>query len=137
MESITATTGNYVLQPSLTEMHRKSLEWLSASVLWKREITFFQKLLDKYSQKYSSVGDKKQIDHFQNLITYYSGELVDELRKKLRDHESGLARMLQETNESDTKYYKEHQTLMSELSSFLNRYNSLKHELFDFIEKGM
>lgn len=137
MVSVTAATGNYILQPSLVGMHRKSLDWLSATLLWKREIIFFQKILDQYSQKYSSVGDKKKIDHFQNLITYYSAELVDELRKKLRLHENRLAQMLQEKNESDVQYYKEHQDLMSELGSFYERYNSFKHELFDFIEQAM
>ena len=137
MISVSAPTGSYILQPSLVEMHRKSLDWLSATLLWQREIVFFQKLLDGYSQKYSSIHDKKQIDHFQNLIIYYSGELVVELRKKLRLHESRMAQMLQEKNESDAPYYQEHRDLMGELSSFNDRYNSFKHELFDFIELAM
>ena len=137
MVSVTATTSNYILQPSLMDMHRRCLDWISATLLWKREVTFFQKVLDQYSQKYSSVDDKKQIDHFQNLIIYYSGELIDELNRKLRTHESRLAQMLQEKNESDVQYYKEHPGLMGELSAFYERYNSFKHEFFDFIILAM
>lgn len=135
MISVTAGTKSYILQPSLIEMHKKSLEWLSASVLWKRELKFFQHLLEKQAPSATSVDDKKKIDHFQNLIIYYSGELVDELRKKLRDHENSVARMLQEKNESDTGYFQDHQNLMDELQTFSDRFQEYKHELFDFIER--
>lgn len=135
MISVMSTTSNYILQPSLVEMHKKSLEWLSATVLWKRELKFFQQLLDNQAPKFSSVDDKKKIDHFQNLLIYYSGELVDELSSKLRKHESNLARMLQEKNESDTVYFREHQSLMIELQSFSESFQSYRHEFFDFIEK--
>jgi hypothetical protein len=137
MISVISTTNRYILQPSLVEMHRKSLEYLSATVLWKRELSFFQKLLDKYSPKFSSQDDKKQVDHFQSLITYYSGELVDQFSRKLREHENNLARMLQQKNESDTQYFSEHKDLMAQVESFSVTYDQFHHELYDFIEKAM
>jgi hypothetical protein len=137
MISVISTTNRYILQPSLIEMHRKSLDYLSATVLWKRELHFFQKLLYKYAPKYSSPDDKKKTDHFQNLLTYYSGELVDELNQKLRKHEASLAHMLQERNESDTQYFKEHQALMAQVESFSKDYDQFHHELYDFIERVM
>ncbi len=105
MISVLSTTNSYILQPSLVEMHRQSLDYLSATALWKRELRFFQKLLDKYAPKFTSSDDKKRVDHFQSLLTYYSGELVDEINRKIRQHESNLARLLQEKNESDTQYF--------------------------------
>jgi hypothetical protein len=137
MISAISTTNRYILQPSLIEMHRKSLEYLSATVLWKRELRFFQKLLDKYAPKFSVPDDKKKADHFQSLITYYSGELVDQFSNKLRQHENGLARMLQEKNESDTQYFSEHQELMAQVESFSKSYDQFHHDLYDFIEKVM
>jgi hypothetical protein len=126
-----------MLQPSLLDMHRNSIDWLSATMLWKREVTFFQKLLDKYSLLFNTEEDKKKVSHFQSLITYYNGELIDQLRTKLRDHENLLARTLQEYNESDTRYYQQHKGLMNELESFANSFNTLKHDLFEFIEKAL
>src|SRR5688500_19950949 len=99
MISVTSVTGDYILQPSLVEKHRKSLAWLSSTLLWKREFNFFQKLLDQYAPKFSAVEDKKKVGHFQNLILYYNGEIIDGLGKKLREHESNLAEMLQTKNE--------------------------------------
>ena len=137
MISVVGTTGKYILQPGLLGMHRQTLEWLSATALWKRELSFFQKLLDKHAPSISAVEFKKQVDHFQNLIIYYKGELIDLLRKKLREHESKLARMLQQENESDTEYYKEHNGLMEELNSFQRVYLEFKHTFYEFIEKGI
>lgn len=136
MISVLGSTGKYILQPSLLDMHRQTLEWLSATALWKRELSFFQNLLDKYAPTSSAVEFKKQVDHFQNLITYYNGELVDLLRKKLRDHEGRLAQMLQTLNESDTEYFKEHGGIMDELDSFQTVFHTFKHSFYEFIERG-
>ena len=137
MISVLGTTTKYILQPSLLEMHRYALEWLSAAELWKRELAFYQKLLDRHNATDSTVEFKKQMDHFQNLIIYYNGELVDLLRKKLREHEHKLAHMLQGENESDTEYYTEHNGLMEELNSFQKVYLEFKHTFYEFIEKGI
>lgn len=135
MISVLGTTNKYILQPSLMEMHHQSLEWLSYSVLWKRELVFFQKLLEQYSTRFSELEDKKKIDHFQHIITYYKGEVVDDLRKKLKTNEHKLADMLQSLNESDTEYFKEHKGIMDEATTFAKTFNEFKHEFFEFIEK--
>ena len=137
MISVISTTSEYILQPSLIEKHRRTLDWLSSALLWKRELNFFQKLLDQYAPKFSSIEDKKKIDHFQSLIHYYDGELVDVLRKKLQSHENSLAEMFQTKNELKTEYFKEHDVLMQELEAFRSRFNEFKDELFAFIEKVM
>lgn len=136
MISVTGATGKYILQPSLVTMHQESLNWISATALWKRELSFFQKLLDQHTNKMDSVEFKKQVDHYQNLITYYAGELVDELRKKLRTHEHNLANMLQEMNESDVEYFKEHQGVIDQVSAFSKVFAEFKHSFFEFIERG-
>ena len=137
MISVTSVTNDYILQPSLIEKHRRTLNWLSATVLWQREMNFFQKLLDENASKVTGVDDKKKIDHFQNLIIYYNGDLILTLRKKLRGHECNLADMLKEKNELKTEYFKEHDVIMQELESFSNSFAEYKAELFEFIEKVM
>jgi hypothetical protein len=137
MISITGVTGKYIVQPGLVSMHQQSLDWLSASALWKQELRFFQKLLDKNSVKASSTELKKEMDHFQNIITYYGGEVVDALRKKIREHEGDLAHMLQTMNESNTRYFKDHETVMDELITFSKSYDEFRQEFFFFMEKLM
>jgi hypothetical protein len=104
-------------------------------MLWKTELVFFQKLLDKNAPGFTSLPEKKTIDHFQNLIIYYRGEVVDVLRKKLRQHESRLAHMLQTKDETDTQYFKEHDSIMDEIDSFAVRFKELKEYLFRFIAR--
>lgn len=137
MISVTSVTDNYILQPTLLAKHRTTLDWLSAAILWKRELAFFQKLLDQHASKFSSADDKKKMDHFQSIVTYYKGELIDALSTKLRLHEKRLAEMLETKDESRTEYFKEHDALMNELESCNTQLAQYKEELFDFIEKVM
>jgi hypothetical protein len=118
-------------------MHNESLEWLSATALWKRELAFFQKLLDRYAPKMIDLDLKKEIDHYQNLIIYYNGELVDLLRKKLKDHEGSLARMLQQLNESDVEYFKDHKKVIEEVAAFARVFAEFKNGFFEMIEQQM
>lgn len=137
MISVTSVTDNYILQPTLLHKHKKTLEWLSTVILWKRELAFFQKLLDQYALKFSSMDDKKKIDHFQNLIIYYKGELIDALSTRLRLHEKKLAEMLEFRDETKTDYFKEHEGLMNELEALNTQFLNNKEEFFEFIEMAM
>ena len=137
MISVTSVTDKYILQPTLIGKHKKTLEWLSAAVLWKLELSFFQKLLDQSAPKFLSVDEKKQIDHFQNIITYYNGELIDALTSRLRSHEKKLAELLQSHNETDVTYFKEHDSLMNDLESLSNQFVEHKTSLYAFFEKAL
>lgn len=137
MISVTGVTGKYILQPGLVTMHQESLNWLSTTEHWKRELSFFQKLLDSYVGNFTKVEPKKQIDHFQSLITYYKGELVDRLKKQIRGHEHKLARMLNEENEADVEYIQEHKAVIDDLASFNKVYNEFKNSFFEFIELAL
>lgn len=137
MISVLSTTNKYILQPSLLDMHRESVTWLSTTIFWKREVMFFQKLLTNHAGFFTDVEDKKKIGHFQSLITYYGAEVIDGLSAKLRKHENGLADMLQSLNESDTQYFTEHKSLMEEMATFSRSFDTLKHELYELIEKAL
>jgi hypothetical protein len=137
MISPIAGTKEYILQPSLLTKHTKTLEWLSATVLWKKELTFFQKLLDQYASGFTTADDKNQAHHLQNIIIYYKDELIDSLASKLRLHEKKLADMLESKDELKTAYIQEHQALMNELQAANDQFRNYKDELFTLIEKIM
>jgi len=136
MISVLNQSNEYIVQQRLTDMHKRTTDGISATELWKRELTFFQKILDGKSKENSNVDFKKQVSHFQNLITYYNGELVDEIRKELKEHEHHLAHLLQTKNESETGYFKEHDGVIEKLDTFAGTFTEFKHDLFDFIERG-
>ncbi|HYI77238.1 MAG TPA: hypothetical protein VEW65_06425 [Chryseolinea sp.] len=135
MISVIGVTGKYIVQPEVIEKHIKTLNGLSSCMLWKSEIRAFQKVLDQSSLRVTGTDDKKKVAHFQNLILYYGGEVIDSLRKKLRDHENRLAKMLESENESDIQYYKEHDAIIDELDTFSNQFKEFRGELIEFVEK--
>ncbi|WP_143785878.1 hypothetical protein [Ohtaekwangia koreensis] len=115
----------------------KTLEWLSATAFWKKEMLFFRKLLDEYAGKFTADDDHKKVHHLQNIVTYYKDELIDSLAAKLRLHEKKLADMLETKDELNTVYIKEHIALMQELQSANDQVRDYKEELFCLIEKAM
>ena len=129
MISITGVTNNYVLQPALLEKHTKTLSWLSATALWKSELAFFQKQLEGQAALRLTTEVRREVDHFQNLVLFYSVEVIEDMRKKLRNHESKLARMLETKSEWETQYYKEHSALMEEADELSRRFEKLKADL--------
>ena len=81
MEQLTSAGSDYLLEIGLESLHKDSKVWKSRIEMWKRELVFFQRLLDSYSNKFENPEDKKAEDHFQNLIIYYNGELLDEYKQ--------------------------------------------------------
>ncbi|GIV36292.1 MAG: hypothetical protein KatS3mg032_0671 [Cyclobacteriaceae bacterium] len=49
MISVTSQAFDYILQPALITMHRETRSWQSAATLWKRELVFFQKILEQHN----------------------------------------------------------------------------------------
>ncbi|MGC1241310.1 MAG: hypothetical protein WA874_06970 [Chryseosolibacter sp.] len=135
MVSVTGITENHTLQPSLEEKHKETLNWLSFIKLWQKELAFFQTILDGTGHYFESPEDKKKLSRFQNLFMYYHAELLLELRTKLRNHESNLAKIFSRNMVNDNPYYSEHDPLMAEMGDFSKHFSELKKDFFTFIEK--
>lgn len=135
MKTLKNPDSAYLLEESVEHLHKESLTWLSEINLWKKEVTFFQKLLDNYAPKFSETADKQKIDHFQNMIIYYNGELLDEFEKNIRNHERMIARQMAEYDVLDeTDYRKIHADVRSQINSFKNVYFEYKSDFFKFLE---
>ena len=135
MEKLKQASTDYLLEDGLNVKHQESTDWISEIELWKMELAFFQKLMDNYSPKFTTLDDKKQMDHFQNLIIYYSGELLDEFAQKIRRHEDYLAQLLKKDPAlADSQYRQKHGELKSHLASFESQFRMFKREFFQFME---
>ncbi|SRR5690606_10078414 len=137
MISITSATNTYIVQPVLLEKHRQTLNALSLIAFMRRELAFFQKLLEKYSAVVIDAEQKQKISHFQNLILYYNGELLNTFGTRLRLHEKKLAEMLETVDETNTEYFREHDGLMNEVHALNEQFLAYKEEFYSFIEKLM
>lgn len=132
MISVTGVTNNYSLQPALLEKHARTLSWLSITVHWKSELAFFQKVLKEIKPTVTSPEVGSKIENLDNQIFYFLIDGIEELRRKLRNHESRLAKMLEAKSEWDTQYYKEHDDLMESAMGLSKKIDELVATLKDF-----
>jgi hypothetical protein len=134
MEEITAPGSEYLLEIGIEELHKESKVWVSRIDLWKRELHFFQKLLDKYSQDIAKNDNKKQEDHFQYLIIYYNGELLEAYKQSARRQEKYLGQVLSGEFVNEATLRNEHIVLKEKIDSFDTEFRKTKHEFFQLIE---
>ncbi len=135
MENLKEANTDFLLEIGLESLHQESSKWISEINLWKLELSFFQKLLDKYSKNFSTEKQRKELDHFQNLITYYNGELLDQFMQKIRKHEKSLVGELKNDIKIDeTIYRKKHWEIANEIKSLAGEYYHNKKNFFKFIE---
>lgn len=136
MDQIALENIDFLAERSIEDLHYSSRQWLFNIEFWRRELDFFQTLLDRNVEKAQSVDQKKQIDHFQHLITYYQGELLDEFHQKARRHEKFMRAMLNgESSDEDTNFRKKHNLLFDQIVSFDNQFKQHKLDFYDFISK--
>ncbi len=136
MEQLHESGSDYLLEIGIEELHKESNVWISRIELWKRELNFFQKLLDAYSMKFSDMEDKKEVDHFQNLIIYYNGELLDEYKQSTRRHEKHLANMFSTGDTlNEIIYRNSHRELKEKVDSFDETFRKYKQDFFNLMEK--
>lgn len=137
MRPVISSTNDFILQPGLLGKHRETLDWMSAAALWKDELRFFQKLLDRYAGSFRNKKDKQQINHLQSIITYYNGELIDSMRTQLRAHEKSLALALEKKDETNTEYFTRHDDIMAEIRSIDRQFREYKTEFLGLIERAL
>jgi hypothetical protein len=102
----------------LLEKHRRTLNWLSSTLLWQREFNFFQKLLDQNAAKLDIRRRQEKIDHFQNLILYYNSELILAFEKNSAITKIACGYVKDKKMKQRPQYFKEHDAIMQELESF-------------------
>lgn len=136
MKNLRQPTGEYLLESALESLHQESKKWLSEVELWKIELIFFQKLLDRYARSFEDIEDKKKIDQYQNFMIYYSGELLDQTRKELRQHERFLASQLisHSARINEAIYRTDHVAMEERMEGIRKQIAEKKKSFFEFLE---
>lgn len=135
MDESTTASSAYLMEIGIEELHKESRMWVSSINLWKRELEFFQKLLDTYSTKFETSDLKKQGDHFQNLIIYYNGELLESFKQTVRRQEKNLGILLAGTEYIDEVVFRnQHLEIKEKIDSFDTEFIKTKHDFFELIE---
>ncbi len=138
MEKLMLDNSEVLADHNLESLLYNSKEWKSEVDMWKQELKFFQKLLDKNVSSFSSVEQKQKLDHFQNLIIYYDGELLDFFRQKARRHAKYLSAHVENGKDLNKEEYQEKfGTVNDQLNAFASEFRKYKKDFFQFIEEAL
>jgi hypothetical protein len=136
MATSLSTSTHYMLQPSLIDLHQKSIEWESNIELWKRELAFFKKLIDEYGKELHRRDDVEERNHFKLLLNFYANDLMGSLTAKIQNHETSLKPLMKNRNSQDESTYRsEHKTLSYQIRAFEKEFLCYKNELYLLMEK--
>ena len=122
------------VEVSAGQLHNESKDWQNKISFWKDETSFLEKIIGKTALNLHEDRTKKDLEHFQNKLIYYRGEVLDTMHHDIQGHESELATLVQEPA-AELKAYKDaHNKHTDSLHSFEKEYNTLKKEIFSFVE---
>ncbi|AKQ44766.1 hypothetical protein TH63_02625 [Rufibacter radiotolerans] len=135
METQHTASPKHLLEIGISDLHQESQTWLQEIEFWGFELNFYQKLLEKVTQK-ATADDKRHVDHFQQLIIYYQGELLPQFKKEVRKHEAYLQKLTQEKAPFDDQLYREvHLKHKQQIAAFSKDFSQYKGDLFRFAER--
>ncbi|KYG82474.1 hypothetical protein [Roseivirga echinicomitans] len=136
MTNLKQSSGKYLLELGLEDLHHESKNWLSEIELWQVELSFFQKLLGNHAKDFKSIDDKKKIEQFQNFILFYSKELLLEVKNEVEGHEKSLASQLQSKTGrvNEATYRTNHHKIEEKIGGIRGQIHFKKTDFFKFIE---
>lgn len=135
MEKLMLDNSETLTEQNLESLLYNSKEWKSEVEMWKQELQFFQKLLDKYASSMSTIEQKQKMDHFQHLIIYYNGELLDYFKQKARRHAKYLAEHVENNKPLNKEEYQEkYGTVNNQINAFSSEFRKYKKDFFQFME---
>ena len=115
-------------------MHKNSRKWLSELEFIKDEQLFFDDLIESYTLK---LIDSKLFPKTKKIIDRLSliQEETHSLIKTIKNHDKGLGVIIDDSYEieKEENYKKKHGKLLVVVNNFLEKYKTLKADLFTLI----
>lgn len=137
MTTLTTST-RYLLPPGLPELHRQCLEWESALGLWKEELGFFARLIQKYRHELRTRTQMQELNHNRFLLDYYYNEFIPVLEARLAAQKAQLRRLMEPKEVQDESHCRRtHEALAHQIASFDQEFTCFRNELYDLMEKAI
>lgn len=120
----------YLLEASLEVLHEQSLEYLNEIAFMKKEISFFNKLLNKNAGRQFPTDQSTAIS--KQMVTFID-KALNALNKKLMEHERWLADIMKTNTLGRQQSYREvHRDLTKEMVECREKFIRLKKKVFSF-----
>jgi len=126
---------SYLLEASLEALHEESSVWISEIEFWKREVSFFSKLLSNKYVKSVLEGKKEMYDLATARLKTYKEKTLEAFKKEVMDQERILSEILQnKTSVEDAVYRERHRDLTEKIRNFKDEYQNIKKDFFIIME---
>ncbi len=136
MELRVRPKSDYLHNASFDELHKVTLEWVSELNLWKDELQFFQRLIDKFIMKMITQETLTHVQEIVDRIIHYNDIDLKDILSKVELHEKHLEQLVEQPfSHDETAFRKEHSELEDEISKFMGRFKNFKTEIFEVIEE--
>lgn len=122
---------------SIGELHAEHTDWLKRLDFYTDEITIMRNRISEIAAKNTAKEVLAQVEHFQNALVVQKNN-IDELHHAIKDHDSYLENRVEENSvAADKRQVHDHPKMRDNFNSFETYFNSLRHELNQFLSKVM
>lgn len=134
MELLTSPKKIYLLEAGLEILHEQSIDWMNEIAFWRDETAFLYSLLVTKTLKSDPADTNDQLKKTENQLIDITGDELNELEKKVKEHEKILSYLVQCQDNEQGNYRETHQNLMQLMDSFHARIKELKKDIFKIVE---
>lgn len=122
---------------SIGELHAEHTDWLKRLDFYTDEIAIMKNRIAEIAAKNTSKDVLVNVEHFQNAIIVQKNN-IDEIRHSIKDHDNYLENRVEENHVSaDKRQVHDHPKMRDNFNSFETNFNSMRHELNQFLSKVM
>lgn len=126
----------HLFSAGLETLHHESQEWLSDIEFWRDEVTFFHRLLERLDIPGIPVEGRSELMHMEKELIRISCEELNELQKKVRDHECHLSRLIGGWDRQNEQRYRiMHARIAEHVMDFDCRFSELKRYAFHLVKR--
>jgi hypothetical protein len=131
---LTPPDKEYLLQTGLSDLHHEATEWLSELEFCKTELTFLNKLLDKFFLKTKGSQKISELTNIEIKIKAFRNKTLKNLHQAIISHEQHLGVLDEILSEQDEESIREeHRKYDTDIKNFMNDIKKIKKELFAFV----
>lgn len=114
------------------ELYRDARRWKSCLEFSTNEMRFLERLLNSYVFEPNTPNLFERLSGYQERLKKTVGRKKN-VTDEIRNHENKLGGMLECTDSScDLEYYREHDRIKAEFTSFQEDFRFLKSEIFNY-----
>ena len=127
-----------LLQTGIDDLHHDTMDWLNELEFCTTELSFLNKLLDKYFLRIKGSQQITDLSKLDTKVNAFRNKTLNVLYQEINSHEKHLAELEERRFIQDEQSIREeHKKFGSDVKAFMADVKKIKKEIFDFVEKEL